>query len=340
VAVVEGPEAGHVGRQGDGGQEREQAHAHPAGDGDGHREGGPGDPGQLEPGLEAGEVRPRTASGASRWTMLSKASLAAPAARPTAKASTANPARPPIQAERRPTATTMAREPCRMRSSAVRSRSLGATAAPRNDPTMLVARTTPNHHAGASSLRRLKATRKVRNPTTARSTPMAVAAMRTDAACSSASAAAGMAMRSAPRGGRVSRNPAMAVAAKVRAARRTTQGAPRVLRTMIPGTEAAKPASTDSTASRALAATSSPSVATVLGTRALLVTMWALDSTRTANASGKSISPSRWPAIDRQTTARVAAPAITRARRPPRLRSMTGDSRGATTANGATVSSR
>ena len=41
-----------------------------------------------------------------------------------------------------------------------------------------------------------------------------------------------------------------------------------------------------------------------------------------------------------ETMARLAAPAITSARRPPRLRSITGDRRGATTAKGATVSSR
>ena len=109
---------------------------------------------------------------------------------------------------------------------------------------------------------------------------------------------------------------------------------------MTPGMAATKPASTESTASRELAATSSPSPATVFGTRALLTTMWTFDSTRTAKASGKSIRPLRWPAIERQTMARLAEPAMISARRPPRLRSITGESRGATTANGATVSRR
>ena len=44
--------------------------------------------------------------------------------------------------------------------------------------------------------------------------------------------------------------------------------------------------------------------------------------------------------MERQTIARLAALAMTSARRPLRLRSTTGDSRGATTANGATVRSR
>jgi hypothetical protein len=134
----------------------------------------------------------------------------------------------------------------------------------------------------------------------------------------------------------------MAVAAKATAARRTTHGPPRnpTFSTITPGTAAMNPASTDSTASRELAATSSPSPDTVPGTRALLVTMWVLESTSTAKASGKSMRLSRWAAIETQTTARVAALAMMRARRPPRLRSITGDSSGATTANGATVSSR
>ena len=88
---------------------------------------------------------------------------------------------------RQPTTTTRTSAPWRMRSSARRWRRPGATAAPRKDPTMLAARTTPNHHAGASSCRKAKATRKVRKPTMPRSTAMAVADMRTDGACSSAS---------------------------------------------------------------------------------------------------------------------------------------------------------
>ncbi len=166
--------------------------------------------------------------------------------------------------------------------------------------------------------------------------------MRTEAACSSASATSTEGSRSSPATGRARRKPARAVHAKVRAARRTVQGAPRKpsFSTMTPGMAAMKPASTDSTASRELADTSSPWPSTVPGTRALLVTMWVFDSTSTANASGNRSRLSRWVAIDRQTTARVAALAMTRARRPPRLRSITGERRGATTAKGATVSSR
>ena len=140
---------------------------------------------------------------------------------------------------------------------------------------MLAASTRPNHQAGACSWRKANATMKVRKPTIPRSTPMAVAAIRTEAACSSAAATSGWARRSAPGAGRTRRKAAMAVRAKTRAASRTTHGAPRgpILSTMIPGTEAANPAITDSTASRELAPTSSPWPATVLGTRALLVTM-------------------------------------------------------------------
>ena len=212
---------------------------------------------------------------------------------------------------------------------------------PTSVPPRLQTSTTPNHHDGAPRARKAKATKKVMNPTPARSTAMLVAAMRMEMACSSLSART-RAAAVATRVGLGMRTQAMAAAAKATAARRTTHGPPRnpTLRMITPGMAAANPARTDSTARRELAVTSSRSSGTVMGTSALLVTMWAFDSTSTPKASGNSHRLWRWLAIERQIRARLAEPAMRIRRRPAGVRSRTGPRKGATTAKGAMVRSR
>ena len=68
--------------------------------------------------------------------------------------------------------------------------------------------------------------------------------------------------------------------------------------------------------------------------------MWALESTSTPKASGNSQRLWRCPAIERQISTRLPEAAMSISRRPAGLRSRMGPRKGATTANGAMVSSR
>src|SRR5207302_3203283 len=124
---------------------------------------------------------------------------------------------------------------------------------------------------------------------------------------------------------------------------RSTQDAPRneVFRIAAPGPAMTNPAITEMTARRELASTSATSAFTTDGTSALLVMVYAFDSTSRPNASGYSqIGLSRWRAIEKQMNVRPSALMITSVRRPARLRSSIGPRTGATTANGAIVSTR
>ena len=189
--------------------------------------------------------------------------------------------------------------------------------------------------------RKAKATKKVRNPTAPRSTAMPVAAIRMVMAWSSISALK-LGSPASDLGVLGIRAPAMAAAANTTAASRTTHGPPRkpTFNTMMPGTAARNPARTESTASRELAVTSSRSSGTVMGTRALLVTLWAFDSTSTPKARGNSHRLCSSAAINRQIRARTPEAAMKINRRPAGVRSRTGPRNGATTANGAMVSRR
>ncbi len=127
--------------------------------------------------------------------------------------------------------------------------------------------------------------------------------------------------------------------------RRRTHAPPRVSSTMMAGTDATRLASDESRPSRALADASSlppgrSEAPTTRGTREPLVTRYTFDSTSMANASGNSRRLPRSPARTRQMAARQAVDTTTVARRAPRLRSMIGPRKGATTAKGAMVSRR
>ena len=178
----------------------------------------------------------------------------------------------------------------------------------------------------------------MRKPTIPRTSAMAVDASTTPMLRSSAvSAALGGAIATWAAGIRR--------AARV-AARYTTTATPRMpcdpasayagaARRPAPG--AARP---ESSCSFELASTSSSSLCTTVGTRALRATPYALPSASTANASGNSSRLLRSSSITRQTTARTPLTATTIQRRPPWDRSRAGPMNGATKARGATVRSR
>ncbi len=106
------------------------------------------------------------------------------------------------------------------------------------------------------------------------------------------------------------------------------------------GTAPMKPTMPAISPSLELASTSSASVRTTLGTRALLQTAYALDSTSVRNANGNSARPSRWVIMKTLTTPCPTAQATTMARRPPAIRSIAGPTSGATIVNGSIVNSR
>ena len=115
---------------------------------------------------------------------------------------------------------------------------------------------------------------------------------------------------------------------------------PITFKAMIPGMAATNPTTPDNKESLAFASTSSSSLSTTVGTSALFVTWYAFESTRKRNASGNSSNESTSSIMKAQTTARSPLPTMTASRRPPECRSRIGPINGATTANGATVSSR
>ncbi len=91
---------------------------------------------------------------------------------------------------------------------------------------------------------------------------------------------------------------------------------------------------------RELAATSSSSLRTTVGTSDDLATALPFDSTSATNARGNRSTESSWPTIRKQTSARPKHPAAMSVRRPARLRSSAGPITGATTEKGASVSTR
>ncbi len=204
------------------------------------------------------------ASGASRWTMESKHSRPAVAPSPTTAASAAAETRPPTQSRASALRATTTSDPNRMRSSGTRRRSQGARVAPAKAPRALAATTSPNHQAGASSARRAKATRNDRNPTTARSTAMALAASRIPAPRSSARSAdvAGAAATRV----RGMREAATVAATNTRVASPRTHDGPSWSRA-TPGTAASSPTMPLIRTSLELASTSWDSSRTRPGTR-------------------------------------------------------------------------
>ncbi len=89
-----------------------------------------------------------------------------------------------------------------------------------------------------------------------------------------------------------------------------------------------------------LASTSSRSFRTTAGTSADLEIAYVFCSTSATNTSGNRNVSSENRIINSCTTMRAAATSCTMKRRPPRTRSMTGPMNGATTRNGAKLTSR
>jgi hypothetical protein len=119
---------------------------------------------------------------------------------------------------------------------------------------------------------------------------------------------------------------------------RSTHSGPASRSTAIPGTAATKPTTTEPMASLELASTSSSGWSTAAGTNELFATEYAFDSTRWVKAAGNSSSPSTTAAMASAPAARPTDDPITITRRPRRDPSMAGPRKGATTANGAMVS--
>ena len=207
-----------------------------------------------------------------------------------------------------------------------------------NPPSALTASTAPKNQVGCLPAFSPNATRKVRNPTPARSNAIAVPASTMLGACSSArsSAVSGCGLRW-PRGIRSASTPATP---NTIAAATSTHSAPVSLRMSAAGIPPTAPAAMLISASRELAVTRAASSWTIAGTSALFATWWPLARTSTPKASGKSSRPLTLPAMRTQSPARPKHPKLMSVRRPLRLRSRSGPITGATSANGATVSSR
>jgi hypothetical protein len=131
--------------------------------------------------------RPRFASGASRCTRESNASLPQVEATATVSASTADPGSPPSHAVPSPTPVMTPSTAISIRSSVIASRSRGASADPISEPAPVKPRTTPRCHVG--SVRRSNRSSRVRKPTMPRIRPMADAARSTPMPRSSACSA-------------------------------------------------------------------------------------------------------------------------------------------------------
>ena len=118
--------------------------------------------------------RPRLASGASRWTIESKACLAELPVAPTTIDRIDAPSRPPMNAVSTPPTVVTTSAPRRIRSSVRSRRRRGATTAPRKKPSCAVAATTPSCHNGAPAFLNANANMNDRKPTIPRMTAIDV----------------------------------------------------------------------------------------------------------------------------------------------------------------------
>ena len=224
-----------------------------------------------------------------------------------------------------------------IRSSGHRRRARGASALPAIVPIALAMSITPNHPGAAWATRSQNAMWKVRNPTIARSSAIADAAITTEAAFSSArSSAAAGAPATTSRGSARART---AATPNTRTDSATVAPLPTSCSNTA-GTAATKPTTPDVRPSLAFASTSSSRRVTTVGTTALFDTRYAFDSTRLTSASGNSARLSMCTAIARLTSARAPAMRAIVRRRPPGIRSIAGATSGASTVNGAIVMTR
>ena len=250
---------------------------------------------------KAAKVRPRLASGASRWTTASNACFPAAAARATPDANSAWPNNPPKRSPAPPAIAATAALPSNRNSSRNTLRNTGAMAAPASPPATLTATITPKCQAGGapggarspivtgewsiaaaeirpstspcsvirSSPRRANAIRNVTNPTTARSEPITEPAETTAPLRSSA-------VSSAPAGSSATvvagtRSAARPAPTNTIAANTITAGAP-INNSNSPGRPTANPPSPDSSCSLEFASTRAESESTTVGTIAALAT--------------------------------------------------------------------
>ena len=151
-----------------------------------HRDEGAQHPHQLEPGLEAGEGAAPDGVGGVALDDAVEGQLAGGGGHPGGaghQAEGGQPVHAPGDARRAPPPA--AARPAGCAPPPGTGAAAGRPALPTSVPTRLAASTTPNHHDGRPWERKAKATKNVRNPTAARRTAMAVAAMRTVMAWSS-----------------------------------------------------------------------------------------------------------------------------------------------------------
>ena len=210
--------------------------------------------------------RPRLASGASRWTIESNASLAVLALKPTAKATSTAAPSPPDQAASSAASVARSIEPTRMSSSWVVRRTRGATIEPTKEPRTLAPTAKPRCHVGCS--RMAKASRKTRKPTMARMRPMEDAARKMPRLRSSASSASPTGSAATAACG--SEKARTVPRANTTMAKPMIHVGPPIQPRMTPGIPAASPEKPVMIDSLELASISSWSVDTVVGTMALL----------------------------------------------------------------------